>query len=131
MEEVDAATESDDDSGGSVEDLRQELNSAVEKIFQLREIIRSLEAEAEKKREVERRTGKEVAELRNALTDSLLTQQMVQDELEQVKKRSTDKELVELVEGLREQLTNKSQELQKHRAAHQYLHDVKASTYLS
>ena len=107
------------------EEEKQELTAAVEKIYQLREIIRTLETDLENKVEEENSRTEEVLELRSALTESLFSQQAEQQELENIKSSSTDQELIDLVEGLKEQLNSKTQELQKHRAVHQHLHDVK------
>lgn len=122
-EETDVGEEEDILSSGKEE--KQELTAAVEKIYQLREIIRTLETDLENKVEEERRITDEVLELRSALTESLLSQEAVQQELENIRSSSTDQELIDLVEGLKEQLNSKTQELQKHRAVHQHLHDVK------
>ncbi len=122
-EETDVGEEEDILSSGKEE--KQELTAAVEKIYQLREIIRTLETDLENKVEEERRITDEVLELRSALTESLLSQEAVQQELENIRSSSTDQELTDLVEGLKEQLNSKTQELQKHRAVHQHLHDVK------
>ena len=55
-----------------------------------------------------------------------MNQECVQKELEILRNSSTDKEMIDLIEGLKEQLSTKSQELVTHRAAHQHLSDVKA-----
>ena len=122
-EETDVGEQEDIPSSGKEE--KRELTAAVEKIYQLREIIRTLETDLENKVEEERRITDEVLELRSALTESLLSQEAVQQELENIRSSSTDQELIDLVEGLKEQLNSKTQELQKHRAVHQHLHDVK------
>ena len=110
---------------------QQELDAAIDKISQLRQIIRLLEAEAESQAESERLRCAELDELRSALADSLLTQQAVQHELENLRRTSTDKEMIDLIEGLKEQLSSKSQELHTHRAANQHLHDVKVGDVFS
>ena len=51
--------------------------------------------------------------------------QVVQQELELLRASSGDKELVEHIKGLEEQLASKSQELQKHRATQLYMQEIK------
>lgn len=113
------------DPAVSAADEKQELEAAVEKICQLREIIRSLETELEDRKAAEKAESAEVEELRGVLAEALLGQQAVQEELELVRNNSTNQDVIDLVEGLKDQLNAKSQELTKHRAAAQHLHDVK------
>ncbi len=51
--------------------------------------------------------------------------QVAQQELELVRSSSGDRELVEHIKGLEEQLASKSQELQKQRNAHLYIQEIK------
>ena len=103
-----------------------DYDALVEKVFQLREIIRGLESEGEEKTRTVDRKVAEVDELRTALMESLMKQEVVQKELDNLRNSSTDKEMIDLIEGLKEQLNTKSQELVAHRAAQQHLTDVKA-----
>ena len=117
----------EDSSPSSLQEERKELTAAVEKIYQLREIIRGLETELETRAGTERAAARDLAELRTALTEALVAQQAVQEELDHLRSTSTDQDVIDLVEGLKEQLNSKTQELQKHRAVHQHLHDVKVT----
>jgi hypothetical protein len=51
--------------------------------------------------------------------------QVAQQELEVVRASSGDRELVDHIKGLEEQLASKSQELQKQRNAHLYIQEIK------
>lgn len=50
---------------------------------------------------------------------------MVQQELELLRTSSGDRDLVDHIKGLEEQLATKSQELRKHRATHLYMQEIK------
>ncbi len=56
--------------------------------------------------------------------------QVTQQELELVRASSGDRELVDHIKGLEEQLASKSQELQKQRNAHLYIQEIKVYSTL-
>ena len=123
--EVREDADSEDASPSTSSEEKRELASAVDKIFQLREIIRTLETDIRQRAEAEKTSRAEVQELRTVLADALMGQQAIQEELELARSSSTDQDMIDLIEGLKDQLGSKTQELKAHRAAHQHLHDVK------
>jgi len=128
----------DEDEGGDFEseraqtpqqkvaELENELTSAVDKIYELREIIRSLEQKLESRAQGEMHQGEVVKELRLALEEAVVGHQLVQQELELLRSSSSDSEFVEHIRGLEEQLGSKTQELKKHRAAANHIQDIRA-----
>ena len=100
-----------------VVELENELSSAVDKIYELRDIIRNLEQKLESRMQGEIHQGEVVKELRLALEEAVVGHQLVQQELELLRSSSSDAEFVEHIRGLEEQLGSKTQELKKHRAA--------------
>ena len=76
-----------------------DYDALVDKVFHLREIIRSLETEAEEKTLTMERKNCELEELRTALMESLMKQECVQKELQNLKNSSTDKEMIDHIQG--------------------------------
>eukprot|EP00092_Neocalanus_flemingeri_P024928 GFUD01027036.1.p1 GENE.GFUD01027036.1~~GFUD01027036.1.p1 ORF type:complete len:1832 (-),score=681.44 GFUD01027036.1:71-5566(-) len=107
-------------------ELETELTSAVDKIYELREIIRSLELKMESRIQGEVQQGEVVRELRLALEEAVVGHQLVQQELELLRSSSSDAEFVEHIRGLEEQLGCKTQELKKHRAAANHIQEIRA-----
>ena len=57
------------------DDSKEDYDALVDKVFQLREIIRGLESEGEEKAKVLDRRTSEIDELRTALMDALMKQE--------------------------------------------------------
>ena len=109
-----------------MEHLETELNTAVDKIYELRDIIRGLETKVETQAGVESQQNELVRELRVSLEEAMLSQQLVSQELQLLRSSSTDKELVEHIRALEEQLKTKTAELGKQQAAREHMLDIRA-----
>jgi len=106
-------------------ELETELSSAVDKIYELREIIRNFELKLESRTQGEMQQGEVVRELRLALEEAVVGHQLVQQELELLRSSSSDAEFIEHIRGLEEQLGSKTQELKKHRAAANHIQEIR------
>ena len=80
----------DDEVGGRVGQMESELNTAVDKIFELRDIIRGLEARVEAGSLAETKQTEVIQDLRLGLEEALLSQQLVSQELELLRSSTSD-----------------------------------------
>ena len=129
--EEDGNDATDDEDGGErgqsrVAHLESELGTAVDKIYELRDIIRGLEAKLETKTASEGQQNDVVRDLKLGLEEAILSQQLVTQELELLRSSTNDQELVDHIRTLEEQLRSKSAELTKHRAAANHIQDIRA-----
>ena len=97
--------------------LESELSTAVDKIYELRDIIRGLETKLESKAMTELQQGEVIRSLKVGLEEAILSQQLVTQELEHLRSSTGDQEIQEHIRSLEEQLKTKSAELSKQRAA--------------
>ena len=98
----------------------------MDKIYELRDIIRGLESKVETQTSVESQQNELVRDLRVSLEEAMLSQQLVSQELQLLRNSSSDKELVEHIGALEEQLKTKSAELCKQQAAREHMLDIRA-----
>ena len=100
-----------------VRHLETELAAAVDKIYELRDIIRGLETQLDTRTQLEAAEQSQlVTQLRRGLEEAVLSQQLVSQELEQLRMRAgADQELVAHIQLLEDQLSSKSAELSRHR----------------
>ena len=80
----------DDEVRGRVGHMESELNTAVDKIFELRDIIRGLEARVEAGSLAETKQTEVIQDLRLGLEEALLSQQLVSQELELLRSSTSD-----------------------------------------
>ena len=110
--EEDGNDATDDEDGGErgqsrVAHLESELGTAVDKIYELRDIIRGLEAKLETKTASEGQQNDVVRDLKLGLEEAILSQQLVTQELELLRSSTNDQELVDHIRTLEEQLRSK------------------------
>jgi len=117
--------EGEEDNVRDLGEIELELAAAVDKIYDLRDIIRSLEGQLDVKTQSEIAHQEVVAELRVALEEAVIGHKMVLQELESLRVQSSDVEFVEHIRGLEEQLEAKTQDLKKHRAAAAHIQEIK------
>ena len=109
--------------------LELELQSAVDKIYELRDIVRTLELENERKCTEDFKTPEVVKELKVALKESSITQQIMQEELDNLRNLNFNTQNEEHIKNLEEQLKSKTQELKSLRGASSYVSDIKAQLW--
>merc|ERR1719381_363097 len=106
VEDGDAVGDGDEDDqdGDSTRAsyLKSELKAAVDKIYELRDIIRGLESKLELAASTESHQNEQLRQLRLSLEESLVSQQLVSQELEQFRSNTNDQELVEHIRTLEE-----------------------------
>ena len=109
-----------------VRHLEAELAAAVDKIYELRDIIRGLETQLDTRSQLEAAEQSQlVTQLRRGLEEAVLSQQLVSQELEQLRMRAgADQELVAHIQLLEDQLSSKSAELSRHRYKYFFRMDV-------
>ena len=98
-------------------EAERELRAAVDKIYELRDIIRTLETQMEAKVAAQVQQQETVAELKVALEEAVVGHTMVHQELELLRSSSSDVEFVEHIRALEEQLGLKTAEVTKQRVA--------------
>ena len=119
--------ESSDTPQSRVTYLESELSTAVDKIYELRDIIRGLETKLESKTVSEQQQGEVVRSLKVGLEEALLSQELVTQELEMMRNGDHGaEEIQEHIRSLEEQLRSKSAELSKQRAETSQLQDIRA-----
>ena len=104
-------------------EAERELRAAVDKIYELRDIIRTLETQMEAKVAAQVQQQETVAELKVALEEAVVGHTMVHQELELLRSSSSDVEFVEHIRALEEQLGLKTAEVTKQRVAAAQVHD--------
>merc|ERR1719209_587044 len=122
MQEVEEEEDEEEvlDAGDEKQKRREaekELRAAVDKIYELRDIIRSLETQMEAKVKAQVQQQETVAELKVALEEAVLGHTLVHQELELLRSSSSDVEFVEHIKALEEQLSLKTAEVTKQRFA--------------
>ena len=119
-------SEDNDEDSKQVKGLKSELSAAVEKIFELRDIIRGLESKVEQKTRVEVEQAELVRELKLSLEEAELSRQLVAGDLQRLREASSEREVVEHIRTLEEQLSTKTAELSNQKAAAGNMMEVKA-----
>ena len=123
--------EESEDSNGEVqvgaraEALEAELSTAVDKIYELRDIIRGLEAKQETMILTETQQTEVIRDLKLGLEDALLSQQLVSQELEVLRSSTSDQDLVDHIRSLEEQIRSQTSELTKQRVASSHIQDIR------
>ena len=107
------------------EALEAELSTAVDKIYELRDIIRGLEAKQETMILTETQQTEMIRDLKLRLEEALLSQQLVSQELEVLRSSTSDQDLVEHIRSLEEQLRSQTSELTKQRVASSHIQDIR------
>ena len=126
IEEEEEEEENGLDAGEEKQKRREaerELRAAVDKIYELRDIIRTLETQMEAKVAAQVQQQETVAELKVALEEAVVGHTMVHQELELLRSSSSDVEFVEHIRALEEQLGLKTAEVTKQRVAAAQVHD--------
>ena len=111
--------------GARAEALESELNTAVDKIYELRDIIRGLEAKLEARSQAEAGQSEVIRDLKLGLEEALLSQQLVSQELELLRSSTSDQDLVDHIRGLEEQLRSQTAELSRQRVASSHIQDIR------
>ena len=119
-------SDSSDQDNKQVHSLKSELTAAVDKIFELRDIIRGLESKLEQKVVVEVEQAELVRELKLSLEEAELSRQLVAGDLQRLREASSEREMVDHIRTLEEQLRSKAAELSKEKAVVSNLGEVKA-----
>merc|ERR550532_1055011 len=119
-------TDITDQDNKQVTDLKSELAAAVDKIYELRDIVRALEGKLEVKTRLEVEQAELIRELKLSLEEADLSGQLVAGELERMREASSEREVVDHIRALEEQLVTKSAELSKQRAAAGNMMEVRA-----
>lgn len=118
-EEGEGSGEGETQEGARAEALESELNTAVDKIYELRDIIRGLEAK------LEAGQSEVIRDLKLGLEEALLSQQLVSQELELLRSSTSDQDLVDHIRGLEEQLRSQTAELSRQRVASSHIQDIR------
>ena len=111
--------------GARAEALESELNTAVDKIYELRDIIRGLESKLEIRSQAEAGQAEVIRDLKLGLEEALLAQQLVTQELEVLRSSTSDQDLVDHIRGLEEQLRSQTAELTRQRVASSHIQDIR------
>ena len=108
--------------------MESELNTAVDKIYELSDIIRGLEAKLETRSQAEAGQAGQaevIRDLKLGLEEALLAQHLVTQELEVLRSSTSDQDLVDHIRGLEEQLRSQTAELTRQRVASNHIQDIR------